>query len=75
MEYHFYTTMAHTHVKTWYRGKVVGLVGRNVVAMDCEMVGVGPSGTRSVLARVSIVDCEGKVLLDKSLVLIIANYS
>lgn len=45
--------------------KVVGLVGRNVVAMDCEMVGVGPSGTRSVLARVSIVDCEGKVLLDK----------
>eukprot|EP00435_Cladocopium_sp_Y103_P019957 s459_g4.t2 len=45
--------------------KVVGLVGRNVVAMDCEMVGVGPSGTRSVLARVSIVDCEGNVLLDK----------
>jgi len=35
------------------------------VAMDCEMVGVGPSGTRSVLARVSIVDHEGNILLDK----------
>ncbi|CAK9045736.1 RNA exonuclease 4 [Durusdinium trenchii] len=40
-------------------------IGENVVAMDCEMVGVGPNGTRSVLARVSIVDSEGKVLLDK----------
>lgn len=38
-----------------------------MVAMDCEMVGVGPNGTRSVLARVSIVDSEGKVLLDKHL--------
>mmetsp|Transcript_20686 Transcript_20686/g.59924 ORF Transcript_20686/g.59924 Transcript_20686/m.59924 type:complete len:329 (-) Transcript_20686:71-1057(-) len=37
----------------------------NIVAMDCEMVGVGPDGTKSVLARVSIVDNEGKVLLDK----------
>lgn len=45
----------------------MGLVGSNVVAMDCEMVGVGPTGTRSVLARVSIVDCEGNVLLDKTL--------
>ncbi|CAK9045431.1 RNA exonuclease 4 [Durusdinium trenchii] len=44
--------------------KVLG-IGENVVAMDCEMVGVGPNGTRSVLARVSIVDSEGKVLLDK----------
>ena len=38
-----------------------------VVAMDCEMVGVGPTGTRSVLARVSIVDSEGNVLVDKRL--------
>lgn len=38
-----------------------------MVAMDCEMVGVGPNGTRSVLARVSIVDSEGKVILDKFL--------
>jgi hypothetical protein len=26
-----------------------------VVAMDCEMVGVGPGGTRSIVARVSLV--------------------
>ena len=45
--------------------KPLGVVGDNVVAMDCEMVGVGPNGTRSVLARVSIVDSEGKVILDK----------
>ncbi|RKO99371.1 hypothetical protein CXG81DRAFT_6566, partial [Caulochytrium protostelioides] len=34
------------------------------VAMDCEMVGVGPEGERSVLARVSIVNFYGHVLLD-----------
>jgi len=37
----------------------------DVVALDCEMVGVGPSGVRSALARVSIVDFEGNVLMDK----------
>mmetsp|Transcript_49065 Transcript_49065/g.124512 ORF Transcript_49065/g.124512 Transcript_49065/m.124512 type:complete len:405 (+) Transcript_49065:60-1274(+) len=42
-----------------------GGVMPNVVALDCEMVGVGPSGTRSALARVSIVDHEGNVLLDR----------
>ena len=36
-----------------------------VVAMDCEMVGVGLSGKTSVLARCSIVDYEGHVLYDK----------
>lgn len=42
-----------------------GGAAESVVALDCEMVGVGPSGTKSVLARVSIVDNEGRVLLDK----------
>eukprot|EP00747_Dinoflagellata_sp_TGD_P208484 gnl/TRDRNA2_/TRDRNA2_81970_c0_seq1.p1 gnl/TRDRNA2_/TRDRNA2_81970_c0~~gnl/TRDRNA2_/TRDRNA2_81970_c0_seq1.p1 ORF type:complete len:373 (+),score=90.94 gnl/TRDRNA2_/TRDRNA2_81970_c0_seq1:60-1178(+) len=37
----------------------------DVVAMDCEMVGVGPEGTRSILARVSIVDHDGNVLIDR----------
>merc|ERR1712061_462439 len=37
----------------------------NVVALDCEMGGVGPEGVDSVLARVSIVDNEGCVLLDQ----------
>lgn len=36
-----------------------------VVAMDCEMVGVGMNGKDSILARVSIVNQHGKVLYDK----------
>ncbi|XP_032906573.1 interferon-stimulated gene 20 kDa protein-like isoform X2 [Amblyraja radiata] len=35
------------------------------VAMDCEMVGLGPSGLESGLARCSIVDYSGKVIYDK----------
>ncbi|KAI9028549.1 exoribonuclease Rex4 [Hyaloraphidium curvatum] len=35
------------------------------VAMDCEMVGVGDDGERSVLARVSIVNFHGQVVLDR----------
>ncbi|KAI0044242.1 ribonuclease H-like protein [Auriscalpium vulgare] len=34
------------------------------VALDCEMVGVGPAGSESTLARVSIVNFCGAVLLD-----------
>ncbi|DBA05275.1 TPA: hypothetical protein N0F65_007437 [Lagenidium giganteum] len=37
----------------------------SIVAMDCEMVGVGMSGKTSVLARCSIVDYDGNVLYDK----------
>lgn len=32
--------------------------------MDCEMVGVGPEGRESSLARVSIANYYGHVLLD-----------
>ena len=35
------------------------------VAIDCEMVGCGPGGYRSALARVSIVNWDGDVILDK----------
>lgn len=35
------------------------------VAIDCEFVGVGYQGKDSVLARVSIVNQFGHVLLDK----------
>ncbi|CAG8440566.1 3461_t:CDS:2 [Ambispora gerdemannii] len=35
------------------------------IAMDCEMVGVGPDGIESALARVSIVNFHGVVILDK----------
>jgi hypothetical protein len=34
------------------------------VALDCEMVGCGPKGSVSVLARVAVVDERGNVLLD-----------
>lgn len=34
------------------------------IAMDCEMVGVGPNGSESILARCSIVNWHGAVLLD-----------
>ncbi|GLD92115.1 hypothetical protein PINS_up000648 [Pythium insidiosum] len=37
-----------------------------IIAMDCEMVGVGLSGRQSVLARCSIVDYDGNVLYDKT---------
>jgi RNA exonuclease 4 len=35
-----------------------------VLAIDCEMVGVGPNGDRSALARVCVVNNFGNVLLD-----------
>uniref|UniRef100_A0A8B9FPQ0 Interferon stimulated exonuclease gene 20 like 2 n=1 Tax=Amazona collaria TaxID=241587 RepID=A0A8B9FPQ0_9PSIT len=36
-----------------------------VVAIDCEMVGTGPGGRRSALARCSIVGYGGDVLYDR----------
>jgi len=35
------------------------------IALDCEMVGVGPMGKESTLARVSMVNYFGAVLLDE----------
>ncbi|GAA5871892.1 hypothetical protein JCM3774_000722 [Rhodotorula dairenensis] len=35
------------------------------LAMDCEMVGVGPEGIESTLARVSIVNYHGCTVLDR----------
>lgn len=35
------------------------------IALDCEMVGVGPMGSESTLARVSVVNYFGAVLLDE----------
>jgi len=36
-----------------------------IIAMDCEMVGVGRYGKKSMLARCSIVNFRGEVLYDK----------
>uniref|UniRef100_A0A672FWM8 Interferon stimulated exonuclease gene 20 like 2 n=1 Tax=Salarias fasciatus TaxID=181472 RepID=A0A672FWM8_SALFA len=38
---------------------------RPVLAMDCEMVGTGPKGSVSQLARCSIVSYDGDVVYDK----------
>ncbi|KAF4577524.1 3'-5' exonuclease [Pleurotus pulmonarius] len=38
---------------------------KRYLALDCEMVGVGPKGVRSSLARVSIVNYDGTVQLDE----------
>uniref|UniRef100_A0AAY4AZH2 Exonuclease domain-containing protein n=1 Tax=Denticeps clupeoides TaxID=299321 RepID=A0AAY4AZH2_9TELE len=38
---------------------------RLVVAIDCEMVGTGPKGHRSELARCSILNYHGDVVYDK----------
>ena len=35
------------------------------LAIDCEMVGVGDNASRSSLARVSLVDYSGAVILDE----------
>ncbi|KAJ3342115.1 3'-5' exonuclease [Gonapodya sp. JEL0774] len=35
------------------------------LAIDCEMVGVGPDGSRSMLARVSIVNYHGFCVMDE----------
>ncbi|KAN0116100.1 Ribonuclease H-like domain containing protein [Russula decolorans] len=35
------------------------------IALDCEMVGVGPTGKESTLARVSVVNYFGAVLMDE----------
>ncbi|XP_054624552.1 RNA exonuclease 4 isoform X2 [Dunckerocampus dactyliophorus] len=46
--------------------KMKGFEGlTKVVAIDCEMVGVGPDGEDSILARVSVVNHYGKCLYDK----------
>lgn len=41
----------------------IAALGR-YVAIDCEMVGVGPEGRDSVLARVSLVDFHGRQVYD-----------
>ena len=35
------------------------------MAIDCEMVGIGFGGTKSVLARATIVSGNGDILLDE----------
>nr|CCA26446.1 RNA exonuclease 4 putative [Albugo laibachii Nc14] len=39
----------------------------DIVAMDCEMVGVGIDGRQDALARCSIIDFDGNVLFDRTI--------
>ncbi|KAM0348754.1 hypothetical protein ACHAPU_004193 [Fusarium lateritium] len=45
-------------------GLAEGIEIGKYIAIDCEMVGVGPGGHESVLARVSIVDFHGVQIYD-----------
>lgn len=50
-------------------GKKPKVTGKNravtrVLALDCEMVGVGTDGKRSIVARVSVVNEDGHVIMD-----------
>lgn len=36
-----------------------------VLALDCEMVGVGPAGRDHMLARVTLVNIHGNVIYDR----------
>ena len=60
-------TRSQTIPSTSTSTKQTGVVsrGKQVVALDCEMVGVGTNGSRSALARVVVVDGAGRVVLDE----------
>ncbi|OTA97406.1 hypothetical protein M434DRAFT_391867 [Hypoxylon sp. CO27-5] len=45
-------------------GLAPGIEVGKYVALDCEMVGIGPEGRESALARVSIVDFHGRQVYD-----------
>lgn len=48
------------------QGDGVAVVDRErYLGLDCEMVGVGSEGKRSALARVTLVDFEGRVVYDE----------
>ena len=43
----------------------IKFLSSNVVAIDCEMVGIGYGGAKSVLARATVVSGNGDILLDE----------
>ncbi|XP_040088147.1 interferon-stimulated 20 kDa exonuclease-like 2 [Oryx dammah] len=55
-----------THSENKYSGASQKITGK-MVAIDCEMVGTGPKGHVSSLARCSIVNYNGDVLYDESI--------
>lgn len=59
----FYTAEASAIPYPVCRSSPISLT--RAVAIDCEMVGVGPDGEDSILARVSLVNHFGKCIYDK----------
>ncbi|KAM7421600.1 hypothetical protein PAMA_015647 [Pampus argenteus] len=55
----------HTSTATPPAGQTSAGLPSKYVALDCEMVGAGPKGRISQLARCSIVSYEGDVVYDK----------
>lgn len=45
--------------------KLSAKIKATYVGLDCEMVGIGPSGTQSALARCCLVDFDGEVIYDE----------
>jgi len=45
--------------------KKIKFLNKNLVAIDCEMVGTGYGGAKSVLARATVVSGNGDTLLDE----------
>lgn len=46
-------------------GKPQSRLANECIALDCEMVGIGIGGKKHMLARVSIVNKVGDILMDK----------
>ena len=58
--------LAHvTNYNNSSNNRIPYLQPQSFVAMDCEMVGVGKDGTQSALARISILDYYGNVVMDE----------
>ena len=61
-------THTHTHsYSAFARKKVLAAGGKpsRVLALDCEMVGIGAGGREDALARVSVVNLDGDVVYDR----------
>lgn len=56
--------MTPSHCDRVNHGRSPGIDIGKYVAVDCEMVGVGPGGHESALARVSLVDFHGRQIYD-----------
>ena len=55
---------AQTALRTSQNEALDPLQKQKYIAIDCEMVGIGPNGIKSALARATAVDYNGSILLD-----------